>query len=484
MINDAIPKIRLILLAIIFLIAGFLLSTVVVPLGRTAYRQDFQNENYQRIGKIKPIERTLPATATGQTILGGPVYFTINQPRKFEQAEVQITYRTNQNFRHAQIELGVLNNKALWQYQLKPIQNTVIERAEKSWSKLRVGNELLLQRTPKYTSIADFKRNPPPFEQIATYQHEWQLEKNFTLPKTGQSEIVWQLQGGYQFFTLVGTGTLEVDFAFSKNPDLTNEATLTEVQLYQGKNLVAVSKLGAERTAGDKAGHWSYNFQAKDLKPGYYKIVLRADNNLITDKLVLNQENISFAGRLKFAKRQAVPVELWTNSREVNLLAQTAESVGDVYLNGQRQLIFEAFKQYSYKNSARTTQIRLTKPGLEIAGDGVFALKENQLFDPRLKQIDSLTDLDKEKIDYILARYDDTVEKDGWKTAKANFDLRGADLDQGAYSFVLSAPGFKADDDKMDWLEIKSIEAELKGDNLWQETKTFVKKVVRKLFFS
>lgn len=481
---------RYILLGLLFAVVLFLLWTIIIPTGRVVYTQNFQSDNNQRIDKIKPIERTLPHSVTGQSILGGPVYFAVNQPRKFNSAEVKIAYRTNKNFNHSQIELGLLNSKALWQYQLKPMENTVIEQAEKSWNSLRQGDEVLLQRTAKYRSIVEFKQSPPAFEQIATYNHEWQLEKNFTLPKPGESQIDWQLQGGYQFFTLVGGSNLEVNFQFSKNPETINEMPLTEVQMYQGKNLVAVYKLGAQRSAGDKSGQWSYVFKAENLKPGYYKVVLRADNNLITDKIKLNQINISFVGRLKFSKfipqmrgKQTVPLAFWTNSREVNMQAQTSESVGDVYLNGARQLIFEAYKQYSYKTSARDTEIKLTKPGLELAGDGVFAPKEDLLFDPRLKQIDSLTNLDKEKIDYVLSRYTDVVQEDGWKTATVNFDLTRADLDKGSYVFLLSVPGFKSDDDKFDWLEIKSIAVELKGDNLYQELKNFLKKAAYKLLF-
>jgi hypothetical protein len=473
---------RQVLTGLFICIALFLLWTIIVPSGRVRYTQTFQDGNFQRIDKIKPIERTLPPTESGQAILGGPVYFKVNEPRRFNEAQVKITYRTNPNFNHPQLELGLLTSKALWQYQLKPIENRVIEKTEQAWTAIRSDGELLLQRQAEYASIDDFKSKPPLFERIATYNDDWQLEKNFSEPKPGQSQIDWQLQGGYQLFALVGGPKLEARFSFHQNPEKLDEAPMTEIQLYQGRNLVAISKLSAQRAVGDQTEQWSYDFKAQNLKPGYYKVVLRADSNLITDKITVNQANISFVGRLKFSK-QAVPTAFWTNSRELNFLAASSESVGDVYLNQSRQLIFETYKQYSYKTNARDTQIRLTKPGLEIAGDGVFAPAETQLFDPRLKQIDSLTDLDKEKIDFILARYSDVSVNDGWKQATVDFNLARADLDNGSYAFLLSVPGFKSDDEQADWLEIKSIEVELRGDNLYQIIRNFLKKAVYKLLF-
>lgn len=474
---------KLVVGGLLALVGLFFLWTIVLPFGRVRYAQDFQNDNYQRIGKLKPVERTLPPTESGQTILGGPVYFAVHQPRKFQTAKVRVNYRTNPNFDHSQIELGLLNSKALWQYQLKPLENKVIEQAGKNWTTIRQGEEVLLQRAAKYRLIDDFKKSPPAFESIATYNHDWQLEKNFTVPQAGKAEIDWVLEGGYQFFVLVGKSGLEANFQFARTAESSTEAPLTEIQLYQGKNLVKVSKLGAERAAGDEAGQWSFDFTDRDLKSGYYKVVLRADNNLLTKKLTINQANVSFVGRLKFAKKQVAALDLWTNSREVNFLAVNSESVGDVYLNGTRQLIFEAYKQYSFKNATRNTNIKLSKPGLEMAGDGVFAQKEALLFDPRLKRIDNLTDLDKEGVDFILAKYAGVKQNDGWREAEVDFDLSRADFENGSYNFVLSVPGFKSDDDQLDWLEIRSIEVELQGNNLWQKLRNIAKKAAHKLIF-
>lgn len=481
--NEKLLNLRMVWIAVVILLVILLATTIAVPMGRVKYVQDFQHNNYHRIGKLKPLERTLPATETGQPILGGPIYFAVNQPRLFKKAEVKIRFRTNPNFNHSQIELGILQDKARWQYELQPLENSLIEETSRKWAGVLANDEVLLQKASKYRSIDEFKKNPPAFEKIATYNNDWQLAKNFTPPAPGRTTIDWSLRGGYAFYALAASGTLDIKFDFAANQEASEHVPQTEILLYQGRNLIVSKKLGAERKLGDQAGRWSYDFAGENLAAGYYKAIVRADDNLVTNKITVNQSNVSFVGGLKFTDRQKTPLEFWTNSREINLLAVDSRSVGDVYLNDTRQLIFEAYKQYSYKNKDRNTKMKLTKPGLEISGDGVFATTEAGLFDPRLKRIDSLTDLEKEGIEYILARYKESSKTGGWHEATANFDLTGTDLDKGSYSFVLSIPGFKSDDELLDWLEIGNIQVVLTGDNLWQTIKIYTKKAIRKLLF-
>jgi len=60
-----------------------------------------------------------------------------------------------------------------------------------------------------------------------------------------------------------------------------------------------------------------------------------------------------------------------------------------------------------------------------------------------------------------LAKYESPQEEDGWKINSAEFNLDQAYQEKGKYSFLISIPGLKADDDINDGLEIGDIRVDL-----------------------
>lgn len=471
-------NIRILWLGLTALMAFFVVYSITVPNGNITYTQNFQNDNYHRIDKLKPIERTLPVSSIGQTILGGPVYFKLNTPRKFDQAKVKVVYRTNPNFKHSQIELGLLMNKQQWQYQLKPLENKVIEQTQKNWSMIKKGDEILLQRNHTYDSIADFKKQPPYFEKLAVYNDNLKIDRNSSSSEEGSTEIAVPLVGSYQFYVQT-RASMTAEFSF-KNEQAENIKKQAELLIYDGDNLQMIIDLSKDRSTAEQ---WSYSLKLDKPKEGYYKVEFRADDNVISRGLKIDQKQVSFLGKLKFAK-DSKPSQLWTDSREVSFLAKTSEAVGDVYINNQRQRVSEVYRQFGYDTKSRISELQLETPGLELTGDGVFAFSSSTIFDPRIKRVDYLTDLDREGTDFILARYKAVSRDRGWTTATANFNLSGAELSQKSYDFMLSVPGFKNDDQVSDWMEIKEIQVELTGKTLKERLENFIKRVALKLFLS
>jgi hypothetical protein len=477
-------NLRLFLFVIIIFVIAFFLWTIVGPTGQVVYRQDFQNDNYYRLGKIKPVERTLPVTATGQTILGGPVYFTLNTSRPWKKAEVVLRYRTSPNFKHSQIELGLLTNKQQWQYLLQPLGNSLLDETLQRWIKVASGSEVLLQRRPTYSSLEAFKAKPPVFGEIAVYNDTLNYAPDFTTATSGQANLQVPLIGGYQFFTVVNNGELDLKLGFNelKNQNITT--TKTELLLYQGRNLVKLIDLSAKRAEAVSFGWWVYTLTEKNLAQGFYKVELRSDDNLVTKSLELNQNRLAFAGHLQIGEVPVNGLKLWTDSREVSFLARSAESVGDVFINGERQVVGEAYRQFSFTTAKHLNELKIVKPGLELSGDGVFAFEPAELFNPRLKQIDYLTNLDREGINYILANYTPPTKAQGWTTATTSFDFTRAVPDTDGFKFMLSIPGFKDKDQVADWLEIGSIEVKMTGETPLQYLRKWLRRVISKVLIS
>jgi len=71
----------------------------------------------------------------------------------------------------------------------------------------------------------------------------------------------------------------------------------------------------------------------------------------------------------------------------------------------------------------------------------------------------------------MLARYQRPPEVGEWRTASAEFDLRHTYQENGQYSFLISIPGLRADDEISDGIEISEIKVELLGKNLIEKIK-------------
>ena len=78
-------------------------------------------------------------------------------------------------------------------------------------------------------------------------------------------------------------------------------------------------------------------------------------------------------------------------------------------------------------------------------------------------------------INYILAGYRIPEEKDGWKTAQAEFDLNNAYQEWNKNSFIVSIPGLKADDKIDDSIGIREIKIELEGKTLKEKLKEILR---------
>ena len=147
-----------VLVAVFLLGTLFLLNNYFVPRGHLELSYDFSRDP-TLISEITPRGRAsdrmlnLKTKETVQRISGEPTYFTVTAPRSFDTAKVSFTYRNpEQNI----LELGLQKSEA-WNFELKPLENKLIDNFE--WDRLEKDNLILLQKQKQFNSIDNFLQN-------------------------------------------------------------------------------------------------------------------------------------------------------------------------------------------------------------------------------------------------------------------------------------------------------------------------------------
>lgn len=99
---------------------------------------------------------------------GEPGYFYL-RPTRFNQAEITIKWRQSDDF---PLEVGVLVDRAHWQYITKPLNNPILNNL--SWPSVAEGSYHLCVAASIF-KLARFYNNPPPASQLALYNFSWPL---------------------------------------------------------------------------------------------------------------------------------------------------------------------------------------------------------------------------------------------------------------------------------------------------------------------
>ena len=475
-------KIRIILWSILACVILWLLYMAVVPSGKITYVYDFKKDNYF-ISKLTPDARVEERQNNKQKIIGDPVYFSLRTPRRFNKAKLTLKYkRCKQEPQCAPanlpiIEVGALVDKTVWRYDLEPIENYIINQLALAWDMIEENGAILLQRRKKYNSIDEFLKNPPPVGEIALYNYD--LKSDFILPGyiPGDKKVEFKrpLRGPYQFYTYIKGEDLDFTFFFTdinenKDPDP------IDMNLYFGGRLIDARHLdddGISEDNGRASLARGLDFKLSDLPEGVYKIELRSNDDIITDKIITKQRKLAFINKIWLYKsgRKIEDLNIFTDSRTLNAQTANPESLQTIKLADGDLSIDQTYKQFTSGLKGTSTKFFLEHDDIIISGDGVFSFTQKGLINPSIKKINAALDINGEGINYVIADYRLPKKLDGWQEAEARMDLADAYREAGKYSFIISIPGLKADDEIGDWIEADEIRINLTGKNLWGKIK-------------
>lgn len=457
-----------------------LVYMAVIPGGKITYTKDFENESFF-INKFTPVDRVNGASGGTQKIIGDPVYFSLRTPRRFDQAKLTIKYKNNSG--RPLIEAGVLADKVIWRYDLKPLENRTIDQVGLAWSQTREGDLILLQKDKKFASLADFFKNLPPHDQIAVYN--FQPDHEFILPGYVKNEretaVKIPLQGDYQFYTYIKNETLFFKFRI-RDLNMNRDSDQAVINLYYRGKLIDAREMPDDGIISDK-GQAS---QAKELlleipglPEGAYKIEFRANNDIITDEIITRQQKLAFIDKIDLAGSGKSEFAVFTDSSFTGFMTDNPASLQNIEKDGGTIAVGKTYELYTTKNKNAVTKFILNKDDITISGNGNFSFSSGSLFRPEFVSVDDHLDVKTAGINFIIAKYETPGNEDGWQVASADFDIRNAYREQAGvfasgpsrYSFMISVPGLIVQNAEQEYLEIDEIKVELTGSSLLEYIK-------------
>lgn len=482
-----IVKLRIFLWVGLFLAVGFFVYMKIVPGGHISYVKKGIKDNYF-ISKLSPVDRVNITGDKTQEILGDPIYFSLFTSRKFDKAKVTLKYKRKQDGNDKTdlsllpiIEAGVLVDKIVWRYDLKPVENRIIDQMSIVWDTMRQDDLILLQKNKTYDNIEAFIKNPPDVSKIALYNYD--LDFEYLIPGYSKSdkynEINYGLQGSYQFYTYLKDEDLDLVFDFediNKNRD----SDEVDLYLYYNDQLVDSRHLDDDGITDDKGEikpERILDFKSAGLPEGVYKIELRANNDIITKNIKTKQRKIAFVNKLQIFNQGKKDIDLYTDSKRAQFNVVESDSLQNIGAGIDVVKIDQIYKQFEaiLNRASSSNKIHLEKDGVILSGNGVFSFWQDGIINPKIKMVDNNLDIKNDSIEYVLARYKGIKDENGWTVAESEIDLSNGYREKGKYSFLISVPGLKADDEIKDVIEIKEIKFDLQGKSLFEKIKELAK---------
>ncbi len=468
-------KIRIIMWFILLIAIFFLLYKGLVPGGKIFYTYDFDKKN-AFISPLSPETRVENIEKGTQKIIANPVYFSLRTPRKFNKAKLGFYYRSD-NAVQPIIESGVMVDKTIWRYDLKPLQNKIIDKICSSWNKLEKGGLLFCQKENDFNTIEDFLASTTNPKFIALYNYK--LDRNFLLADYSTSSenriINFSLRGAYQFYTYIKNETMNFDFSFV-DINNNNDSDRIDLNVYYNDILIDTRHLDDDGNSLDnqeESALRKINLKIPNLPEGVYKIELRVNDDIITKRIESKQKIISFLNRIYLAKEGNENIDIYTDSKRLEATTIYPDSLQIIKVGNIDFDINESYRQFDkvLEDSLATSglsRIILKKDGLILSGNGMFSFFENGIINPKFKKVDQNFDLANTPVKYILANYASPDKIDGWNYSEIEIDLNKAYRENRTYSFIISIPGLKINDKINDWIEIDKIKIELQGDSLFE----------------
>lgn len=469
-------KIRIVLWLALAIIIAWFGYMKIVPSGKIGYSiSDFGQPNYF-IGKLSPVER-VELSKDKAVIKGDPVYFSLRPPRRFESAKVTVKYKNTTNL--PVLEIGLLNDKVAWGYDLKPLNNKIIDQLSLVWPVVYGSDgSRLIEREKKYDTVESFLKNllenRLPADEVALY--DYSLKNKFLLagyaPKTESRTIDCGWRGSYQFYTYVKNENLNFLFNFI-DLNLNRDSDAVDIKVYSPAGLIYAKHIDDDGASGLER---QIGFKMPNLPEGVYRLSFAASDDIITKSIVTTQSRFALVNKVWLASGAGENKILYTDSRQIGAQTINPASLGKIKIGGEILNLNQTYKQFFLKVSGREknlTKVEPAKDDIIISGDGVFSFSAGEFLEPRFQNLDGNIDVNRDKINYILTNYRSPEDSAGWQTAAAEFDLTKAYQENGKYQFLISLPGLASENQIGGEAMIKEIKVELQGTGLWQKIKKY-----------
>jgi hypothetical protein len=473
------------------LVLGYLVDKELVISGKLIVKKDFDHSSpfiadllpWQRVAGIKQDDQG----NYSQEILAQPVYFDLNLPQRFTKGTAEITYKNDLTACPTLLQIGGQASVNDWEYAMKPLENQALDRL--NWPKVTENGVVLYEREKKFNTIDEFLNNLPNTKRIAVYNYK--LDYDFKIPgykPTKGLEINQTIRGRHVIYTYIDGEPL--DFIFIVE-DINRHvgADLVDIIVYKKDQQIYSASLpddGIGDESGKSSGERKIKIAPPDLASGVYKIEIRASDDIFIRNIKTKEHLLAFANRLYLADSdeykdslngiKTKPMTIYANGYKIMSSAAHQTSEQSILINNLVEPnnyeieLAEAHKQYSYFNLNPGNIVSLYSPknDILIEGDGLFSFAKESFFNPLLDSFHG-TELEAMGIDYVIANYQSPKIADGWKVAKADFDLSQLYWRNNVLRFALSIPDIECQDIKIKEIKFYLEKEPLTWSSFWQK---------------
>ncbi|MFC1788011.1 hypothetical protein ACFLZY_02220, partial [Patescibacteria group bacterium] len=407
--------IQIIIIALPSVLFGWLLVQEIVPSGVFVVNHSVEQPS-PFIDQILPEQRVLGLQQDQdgdwvKTIIGDPAFFFVHPHRHFDQITTEVWFK---NSGVPIVELGGLSQIEGQVYDLKPLQNLIIDQSD--WFYLEDQGLTLLQRHKKYSSIKDFLEKQPDRGQIATYNYS--LDQPYFLngyqPGLELTTTNVSLRGFHVFKTYIKDEKLSFDFEYMDMNRTEGQDPITVLVFSEAGELVASQIATDDGNISNNAQPstlQNLSISATNLSEGVYKIELKTTSDIFFRSFTTPQSKIVFMDNVRLAdevgyKENPRPVSFWTESKQLAFQTRHVEGVQMINIGTSGLDLKEPYQRFAYQiEEPGITGVLVPKGDVEVFSSGHIAFAKNQFFNPDPVRLRYNTDLDQMEVDYIIADY-------------------------------------------------------------------------------
>lgn len=456
-----------------FLVTIILAVFYFAPFGKVTYRHNFSRQYFLGKGffhKFGPSERIID-----NKIMGDPVYFYLNSPRNFSQAKLKIKYLISpqalENNKYINIETGVLVDKENWQYSLSPIFNNILSNLSESQNVQIEDGLFFYQKNDDFKNYQEFLDNN---NLSSSFFYNYNFNYNYHLPDYSPSSsdeilTINNIRGSHSFYVYLKDEDLKIDFSFlneSKNKQNDSPKNLSIFVYYQDKIIFSEDNLFFDNSL-------EHQLNLSDLPEGAYKIEIKTNNDILIKTIKTPLSKLVFINKVRL-DNQTAGLALFSDKNNFRIKALESLCLGEIKIDDNVFPIDKIFQQFNIvidknnNNPKQLTKISSDSCGFLFENNGLFSFSEESFFNPTLNKLDEFTNI--ETIDFLLGNFKLPKKIDNYYISEVDINLIGAIRDKDGYGFVISAP-FLKNIDNLQYIEIKEIEIELNGKNLFTKIK-------------
>lgn len=445
--------IQLLLIAIPFVVMGWLLNKWFVPSGVFIVEHEV-GQSSPFIDELKPETRVEEVSKNEngdvvQAIIVDPAFFFVHPHRDdfFDELVFEVWF---QNETLPIVELGGLARTHPETYTLYPLHNRLID--ESNWNRIDENGLVLLQREKRYESIADFFAAPPSRDDVAVYRTTFDVP--YRLPGYQPTDTIQtmdvSLRGHHEFKTYIRDEKLIFTFSYmDMNRDDGEDGVQVTVFNEKGQP-VAEARASDDGNTSDDAvvdsGLKALTLTAFGLPEGVYKVVMNTTRDVFFRKIQTPQQKIVFLNTIFIGdeigyRESSQGGTFYTEAKRVRFQTRHAQGLQTVDAGDQTIEIAQPYEWYALAFLGDGIQ-KVTVPtgDVEVVAEGKFAFSSSQYFNPDPVTLNAYTTIESLGVNYVLALYQSPRREGDWLVATVPFVTRDLFTDNQAWKFSFSTP--------------------------------------------